>query len=68
VTESRHTPVANFAGGGFTKVVIGEVDCIPQNTRKGILSRLQQRLGKNPFEADDFSTLGELVQFCQFSD
>lgn len=42
--------------------------CVPQSTRKGILSRLQQRLGKNPFEADDFSSLGQLLQFCQFSD
>lgn len=42
--------------------------CVPQGTRKGILSRLQQRLGKNPFEAGDFSTLSELLGFCQFSD
>lgn len=42
--------------------------CIPQNTRKGIESRLRQRVGKNPFEADEFRTLGELLQFCQFSD
>lgn len=42
--------------------------CVPQNTRKGILSRLQQRLGKNPFEADDFNSLSQLLQFCQFSD
>lgn len=42
--------------------------CVPQTTRKGILSRLQQRLGKNPFEAEDFSSLSQLLQFCQFSD
>jgi hypothetical protein len=42
--------------------------CVPQNTRKGILHRLQQRLHKNPFEAEDFSSLNQLLQFCQFSD
>ncbi|KAB8145741.1 DUF262 domain-containing protein [Chloroflexia bacterium SDU3-3] len=42
--------------------------CIPQNTRRGIESRLRQRVGKNPFEADEFRTLGDLLQFCQFSD
>lgn len=42
--------------------------CVPQGTRKSIQHRLQQRLGKNPFEAEDFSTLGELLGFCQFSD
>lgn len=42
--------------------------CVPTSTRRGILNRLQQRLGKNPFEADDFSSLSQLLQFCQFSD
>lgn len=42
--------------------------CIPQGTRKGILSRLQQRVNKNPFEAEDFSSLNQLLQFSQFSD
>lgn len=42
--------------------------CVPKNTRNGILSRLKQRLGKNPFEREEFSTLGELLGFCQFSD
>lgn len=42
--------------------------CVPSDIRKGILSRLKLRLGKNPFEADDFATLSELLQFCQFSD
>jgi hypothetical protein len=41
---------------------------IPKHTRDGIKSRLRQRLGKNPFEADDFSSLNELLGFCQFSD
>jgi hypothetical protein len=47
---------------------VGALECIPKNTRNGILSRLKQRVGKNPFEADDFSTLNELLGFCQFSD
>lgn len=42
--------------------------CVPPNIRRGILSRLQQRVNKNPFEAEDFSSLNQLLQFCQFSD
>jgi hypothetical protein len=42
--------------------------CVPKKTRDDIRFRLKQRLGKNPFEADDFSSLSQLLQFCQFSD
>lgn len=41
--------------------------CVPGNIKTEIRKRKAQRLGKNPFEADDFTTLADLLQFCQFS-
>ena len=42
--------------------------CVPKDTRKGILKRRDQHLAKNPFDAKKLTRLGELLQFCQFSD
>lgn len=42
--------------------------CIPGSIRRSLVTRLQQQVNKNPFVAEDFQLLTELLQFCQFSD
>lgn len=41
--------------------------CVPKDIRKEIVKRRDKRVAENPFEAADFETLNELLQFCMFS-